>query len=205
MMKRPRTVDFAPNAFVFPGGVLHEADHSWPDPFRAAAIRELFEEMGILLARRSDSAYAGQAEADAVAAALADGQDWNRALAELELTPDLAGLTFFTHWITPVLSPRRYDTRFYIGRLPERQEVRPSPHEVAGWRWVDPDRATDSGLHLIYATQRVLEIVGGVPDWNQRLASLARLNEVRPIRPRVERDSEGRFHVVGEELLTEAD
>src|SRR5437879_10985174 len=51
LMQRPGGADFAPGAYVFPGGTVHADDHAWPDEIRAAAMRELFEEVGILLAR----------------------------------------------------------------------------------------------------------------------------------------------------------
>src|SRR5207245_1140568 len=52
MMQRPRGADFMPGAYVFPGGSEHAEDRGLADPSRAAGIRELFEEMGMLLARR---------------------------------------------------------------------------------------------------------------------------------------------------------
>src|ERR1700720_3441218 len=53
LMRRPGGADFAPGAYVFPGGSVHGEDAQWPDEIRAAAVRELFEEVGILLARKS--------------------------------------------------------------------------------------------------------------------------------------------------------
>jgi 8-oxo-dGTP pyrophosphatase MutT (NUDIX family) len=52
LMHRPWGSDFAPGAYVFPGGTVHADDAIWEDEIRAAAIREVFEEIGILLARR---------------------------------------------------------------------------------------------------------------------------------------------------------
>src|SRR5581483_6601197 len=53
MVHRPGGADFAPNAYVFPGGTVHSDDAAWPDPISGAAVRELFEEVGILLDRRA--------------------------------------------------------------------------------------------------------------------------------------------------------
>ena len=50
MIRRPGGAEFAPSAYVFPGGSVHAADEGFPDAGRAAALRELFEEAGILLA-----------------------------------------------------------------------------------------------------------------------------------------------------------
>src|SRR3979411_3073376 len=52
LMRRPRGADFAPDAYVFPGGAVHADDYHSSDAIAAAAVRELFEEVGILLARK---------------------------------------------------------------------------------------------------------------------------------------------------------
>ena len=52
LMQRPGGADFAPGAYVFPGGTVHADDMGWGDEIRMAAVREVFEEVGILLARR---------------------------------------------------------------------------------------------------------------------------------------------------------
>src|SRR5437764_15231063 len=49
MVRRPGGADFAPGAYVFPGGTVHEDDRMFDDELRAAAVRELFEEVGVLL------------------------------------------------------------------------------------------------------------------------------------------------------------
>src|SRR5258706_13294925 len=61
MVRRPGGADFAPGAYVFPGGTVHADDAAWPDPIRAAAVGELFAEVGILLAR-SGRGFAGDAD-----------------------------------------------------------------------------------------------------------------------------------------------
>src|SRR5437870_421805 len=58
MMRRPGGAAFAPGAYVFPGGSVHEEDARLGDVDRAAAVRELFEEVGVLLARRRDGRFA---------------------------------------------------------------------------------------------------------------------------------------------------
>jgi 8-oxo-dGTP pyrophosphatase MutT (NUDIX family) len=134
MMRRPRGAEFAPNAYVFPGGTVHTAeDGGFDDEIRAAAVRELFEEMGVLLARRSDGRFAADRECLGLAAALDAGRGWADALAQARLAPAFDRLVPLTRWITPEGFPRRYDTRFFVARNPAAQTVRPRPGEVAEW------------------------------------------------------------------------
>src|SRR5437764_2709238 len=75
MMRRPREADFAAGVYVFPGGSVHAEDGDLPDPVRGAALRELFEEVGILLARTASPArrFARAADAERVRDALGVG------------------------------------------------------------------------------------------------------------------------------------
>ena len=63
MMRRPGGAEFAPGAYVFPGGSVHEEDRSFSNPDRSAAVRELVEEVGVLLARRADGRFARREDA----------------------------------------------------------------------------------------------------------------------------------------------
>ena len=142
MVVRHREIDFAAGAMVFPGGKVEEADadaslasrctHAAPVApesmvLRVAAIREAFEESGILLARRRGCRDVVSADH---AARLA--RDYRSRLAtghmgiadlvvaeNLELACDL--LVPFAHWITPQIMPKRYDTHFFIAAVPQDQ------------------------------------------------------------------------------------
>src|SRR5579859_2360102 len=87
LMRRPGGADFAPGAYVYPGGSLHPEDAAFPDPFKAAAVRELFEEMGILLARRRDGRSATSGGCASLRSALARGASFPAALGRLGLEP----------------------------------------------------------------------------------------------------------------------
>src|SRR5579871_1397616 len=140
MVHRPGGADFAPGAYVFPGGSVHSGDSSWPDPVRAAAVRELFEEVGILLARRRGR-FARDVECEAVRDALARGSDFSSALREIGLEPAFDRLVLFERWITPPQLSRRFDARFFFARMPAGQTVRPQEGEVTDWLWLSPQRA----------------------------------------------------------------
>jgi 8-oxo-dGTP pyrophosphatase MutT (NUDIX family) len=197
MMRRPGGADFAPGAYVFPGGSVHPEDAELGDVDRAAAVRELFEEMGLLLARRRDRRFARDRECDRLRERLAAGDSWIAALRSLELAPALDRLAFLARWITPEAVSRRFDTRFYVARRPPGQTVHPQPGEVADWLWVSPAEAlAPGGPTLVHATRRILESVADEPDAARLIARLRRRPETPPVTPRVVRLPDGGFEIV---------
>jgi 8-oxo-dGTP pyrophosphatase MutT (NUDIX family) len=164
MLRRQASMAFAPGAYVYPGGSVdaRDADEevAWAGPdvgewgrvFAAppslaralvcAAVRETFEESGVLLAGESpDSVVADttSAEWEADRRALLDR---SVSLAELlarrglVLRSDL--LRPWARWITPVVEPRRFDTRFFAAALPLGQRTRDVGGEAAEVAWVRP-------------------------------------------------------------------
>jgi 8-oxo-dGTP pyrophosphatase MutT (NUDIX family) len=187
LVQRPGGADFAPGAYVFPGGTVHEDDRDFEDEIRAAAVRELFEEAGILLARG-----ARDAECAAVRRSLERGASFGEALRKSGLSPDFDALVMFARWVTPALLRRRFDARFYLARLPEGQSVTPQAGEVADWLWVSPSRALASReLTLVYATRAVLESVAGAPDVDTLFARARALEEIPTVEPRLVQTDRG--------------
>jgi 8-oxo-dGTP pyrophosphatase MutT (NUDIX family) len=171
MLRRKSSMAFAPGAFVFPGGSVdaRDADEqvAWagpepgewgrifdapPELARAlvcAAVRETFEESGVLLAGPSaDSVVADTTGADWEA----DRQallDRSLSLAEmlarrgLVLRSDL--LRPWSRWITPVIEERRFDARFFAAALPDQQRTRDVGGEAAAVAWVRPAEAIAMG------------------------------------------------------------
>ena len=86
LMRRPGGADFAPGAYVFPGGVVHDDDAQWADEIAAAAVRELFEEVGILLAR-SGRRFANRRDCERVRELIAGGSSFGDALRSRGLLP----------------------------------------------------------------------------------------------------------------------
>ena len=159
MLRRPGGADFAPGANVFPGGSVHAEDRLLGDPLPGAAVRELFEELGILLARGSRG-FASEADAERIRLRLSHGVSFPTALKEAHLEAALDQLNYFARWVTPEQLRRRFDTRFYLARLPDGQEVHPQPGEVEAWAWVTPEQAlNDPKFSMVFATRRVLEMV----------------------------------------------
>src|SRR5712692_6376500 len=137
LVHRPGGADFAPGAYVFPGGTVHEDDRMWGDEVAASAVRELFEEAGILLARKAHG-FAQDADCAKVRALVEAGATFGRSLQELGLQPAFDDLVMFARWVTPAQLRRRFDARFYLARLPAGQSVRPQEGEVTDWRWISP-------------------------------------------------------------------
>jgi recombination protein RecT len=199
MLRRPGGADFAPGAHVFPGGSVHAEDRLLGDPLRGAAVRELFEELGILLAR-GPRGFATEADGERIRLRLSHGVSFPTALKESHLEPALDDLTYFSRWVTPEQLRRRFDTRFYLARLPEGQDVHPQPGEVEAWSWVTPAKALGDPAHtMVFATRRVLEMVAVDPTAEALLARYRGRRRVPVTRPVVTL-KEGRFEIVSETL-----
>jgi 8-oxo-dGTP pyrophosphatase MutT (NUDIX family) len=180
MVKRHHQIDFAAGAIVFPGGKTHAGDHDpkwefrtmgWGEalphkrPLRVAAIREAYEEAGILLARHQDgSPFRGD---DRAAAARDDiGHDRRPFLdliEELDLYLDFEALTVFARWITPEFSPRRFDTWFYVAHAPADQLAACDGSETVDAEWIQPAEALRLGetgeRTVIFPTRMNLQLL----------------------------------------------
>src|SRR5207237_2437317 len=123
----------------------------------------LFEEVGILLASRGARPLEGPLAPDVVGLRdrLAAGEPFARALASAELVPATEGLFYFARWITPVTNPRRWDTRFLVGRVPDGQVACPDGTETVSCAWMTPRAALaayrDGQIVLIPPTVRTLD------------------------------------------------
>ena len=181
LVHRPGGADFAPGAYVFPGGTVHEDDRVWDDEVRGAAVREVFEEVGVLLARGATDAHCVR-----VREMIEGGSTFSRALRELGLEPSLGELVMLARWVTPALLRRRYDTRFFLARMPKGQAVHPQEGEVTDWLWISPASALESpGVTLVYATRAVLESVASARDVESLLAHTRRLDRIPVVEPRM--------------------
>lgn len=155
MVLRHRQIEFAAGALVFPGGRVEDGDAGIAkrlapeDPlaaFRVAAVREAFEECGVLLARGADGAPIPPAHAAAVVAGrrahLCAGRLSFAELLEAEaLRPDLDAMTHFAHWITPVDLGKRFDTHFFLAIDPGNQVLAHDGAEAVDSTWIDPATA----------------------------------------------------------------
>jgi 8-oxo-dGTP pyrophosphatase MutT (NUDIX family) len=191
LMRRPGGADFAPGAYVFPGGTVHGDDQAFGDEIRAAAVRELFEEVGILLAR-DGTRFAREADSEKVRGLIEDGKTFGEALRESGLEPAFDQLVMFARWVTPALLRRRYDARFFLAELPADQVVTPQAGEVTDWLWIEPNKALASpDLTLVYATRAVLESVASDKNAAALLARARGLGEIPTVEPRLVQTESG--------------
>ena len=163
MVKRHHAIDFASGAMVFPGGKLAEGDsdpalgrHLRPgdfDPaltsFALGAVREAFEESGLLLARRKGQGRFLNAEEVGKLAhwrePLNSGEKTLRDMAEAEqLDYALDALIAFSHWVTPTPMPKRFDTWFFLAPAPADQIGSHDGSESVDSEWVKPQAALDA-------------------------------------------------------------
>jgi 8-oxo-dGTP pyrophosphatase MutT (NUDIX family) len=216
MTRRGASSPFMPDAYVFPGGAADAADRSpemlarlHPCPARlepalaVTALRELFEEAGILLA----AAPGGAAQAlpsDALAfwrAALLRGE---RSFLEILQAGgsflDGRELVYYSNWITPAVEARRFDAHFFIAREPEGQTAAADAIEVHDGVWIAPEEALERGrrgeLSLVFPTIKHLERLAEAASVDA-LLSAARSRIVRPIRP--DAHPGGRFSIPAEQ------
>lgn len=158
MVKRHHQIDFASGALVFPGGKTHQGDHdpSWvrhaagweaaPEDERAlriAAIREVYEEAGVLLARDSaGEIFHGDDRLGPAREAVAkDERTFIGLVSELGVQIDLTALTTFARWITPAMMHKRFDTWFYLARANSEQLAVCDGWETVDAEWIAPAEA----------------------------------------------------------------
>jgi 8-oxo-dGTP pyrophosphatase MutT (NUDIX family) len=214
LLRRHAQMAFAAGMYAFPGGRVdprdHDADIGWAGPpagawaermacsepearaLVCAALRETFEESGVLLAGPGPGDVVGDTRGDeweADRAALVD-----RSLAfttliarrGLVLRTDLLG--YWAHWITPEFEPRRYDTRFFVARMPAGQLTRDVSGEADRAHWMTTSDAVagilDGSMEMLPPTSVTIKQVAS----HSRVAAVldaARDRAVSPVRPGV--------------------
>jgi 8-oxo-dGTP pyrophosphatase MutT (NUDIX family) len=228
MMQRTLSAAFARGQYVFPGGKVDDADHaSVFEPicdglddsgasarlgiergglaWLVAAIREVFEEAGVLLARRRHAdAILSLAEPD-----IADRyNDARHAIHEGALSlADFCsqeGLVLLVdrihlvdHWVTPMGERRRFDTRFFVAAAPEEQRPLHDDKETIASRWVVPAEALTmwraGELQMFPPTVASLEFLAGHPTVESAIDAAAALAIPTVVQPRLVIDADRRI------------
>ena len=215
MVVRHHQIDFASGALVFPGGKADPQDFDdalipylrgaeQDTDMRAAqvsAIREAFEECGILLAREAGSDHIISGER------LAQLQDAREPMnkgkiplldflkqEKLELACD--SLTHFAHWITPPMMPKRFDTHFYLAIPPADHIAVHDGYESVDSVWIDPSDAVKGakdGTHtIIFPTLRNIEKLATWSTPEQAIAAAEQTKPI-PVLPWTEKREDGQY------------
>ena len=238
MVRRSLESDFVSGAYVFPGGALDPSDGAGGEAFCVgrtdeaasallgidrgglaywvAALRECFEEAGILLAYRADGtllSLGDRGEERRFAEyrrALNAGELSLFSLCEREsLTLACDRVFYFAHWITPAGAPRRYDTRFFVAPSPPEQVPVHDDAEIIASMWVRPAdalaRFAAKEIELVLPTLRTLRAIGQFPTSAALLDDAARQGAVATVAPRYVNDVAGTRIVVpgdhGDEIV----
>ena len=193
LVKRSRTVDFMAGAHVFPGGRLDKDDTSATacalltsdvavlrerlgEPLQAthaaglfiAAIRETFEEAGLLLGE-----LAAGWRMDDARRAVGEGAHFTTLVSRLNAT----ALVPWVRWITPEISPKRFDARFFLARTPDEQEPKVDGQEATEGLWITPGEAQRQWEHgeilLAPATAKSIEMLVPFATVDAALAAAA--------------------------------
>jgi len=222
MLRRNLASEFVAGAYVFPGGSLDPADHgpavealcqgrsdagasavlgvgSGGLAYWVAALRECFEESGVLLARHRTDGEAGGAlldtsdpEVAARFAAYRDAlNDQRLGLLDICRQEDLVlvvdDVHYVSHWITPELAPRRYDTRFFITAAPTGQTAHHDETETIATIWVRPTealaRVSAGEIELLPPTIANLRSIEGFTSTAEVVAWASQVTHVTTVLP----------------------
>src|SRR5436190_22899404 len=225
MVRRNLNSDFVGGAYVFPGGAVDEADRhahlesvcegrsddqasamlgvdSGGLAYWVAAIRESFEEAGVLLAYRDDGEVVSLADPEGERRfsehrhAVDTGAQRLIEICEMErLRLAVDKMHYFSHWITPEGAPRRYDTRFFVTAAPPEQVPLHDDRETIAHVWIAPEDALErcrrGEFEMIFPTISNLEAIARFPKSADLLAAAAAIEDVPTILPRIAPDGEG--------------
>lgn len=236
MLQRNFQSGFMPGMYIFPGGALDPGDATaaacalcteFDDStasrllrvergglaYWIAAIRESFEEAGILLACQASGEPVTLTDPEAIRRFERERERLNAGEGDfiafvqaerLRLAADR--LVYFGHWITPLGAPRRYDTRFFIARAPACQEPLHDNVETIAHAWVRPEAALAAHARgefdMRTPTIKTLESFARYRSVDELIAAMRALQDIPPMLPRIARD--GRRLLPGEPGYEEA-
>jgi len=214
MVVRHHEIDFARGAAVFPGGKISASDR---DPrvaarctvplglddqqraLRVAAVRETFEESGLILARRNGALLDG-AQRTALhrrwgERVAAGGEAFVDMVCDEALELALETLLPFAHWVTPEIAPKRFDTHFFIAAAPPGQVAQHDGSEAVDSFWVRPADALDDCEQgrrtIIFPTLVNLALLAQSAAVTDALAA-ARARPVTRIQPTLGKRADGK-------------
>jgi 8-oxo-dGTP pyrophosphatase MutT (NUDIX family) len=214
MVRRSLQASFMPGAYVFPGGAVDAADGlpgaagdetvaalaqrigavtevgDRAAAYAVAALRECFEECGLWLG------IASVADAPALRARLHAGETLPALAAAAGLPLATRVLQPWSHWVTPLGLPKRFDTLFFVAPAPAGQQPEIDAGETTALVWVHPAAALAAHargeLPMEFATVRTVESLQPFASIGALLAHAAALTSLPPLHPRLRLDAERR-------------
>lgn len=243
MLRRHLNSDFIGGAYVFPGGKVDDSDRGGSAQavcvgrtdeqasgllavsegglaYWIAALRECFEEAGVLLAYdrgANDENVLVDAHDEEIRSRLvslrhrlnAGEVGFIEGCLDEGLSLAVDRVHYFSHWITPEPSPKRYDTRFFVGALPPGQLAVHDDYETVDTVWVRPtealERARERQFDIIFPTMKNLEAIARFDTSAGLLSAALAVERVPPILPKVVVDDRGfRILLPGDEGYEEA-
>jgi 8-oxo-dGTP pyrophosphatase MutT (NUDIX family) len=206
------------SAYVFPGGTVRDDDRSFSvaeadalaqalssrsdSPVDAAyaaamyvcAVRELFEEAGVLLVEDFEVAPDDtelQERTESLRLSLQAGQlSLKQVMKANAWQPAFDRLVPFSHWITPRAIARRFDTRFFVAEMPRGQLALHDTIESTDGVWLTPMAALSDAYHTVYATAQHLKRIAQF-ETVAALVEFARRKTIRMVSPEVNEHAEG--------------
>ena len=227
MLQRTLNAAFAGGMYVFPGGRVDELDGieeleqlcdglddkhasgllqipSGGLAYWVAAIRECFEEAGVLLARNSQTKQMVAFDEPTIIKRFDEARlkihDSSLSMINLCRSENLSLVTnsihYVSHWITPVGEARRFDTRFFVARAPESQEPLHDSQETIASLWVQPQDALDKlargDLAMFPPTSENLKFLANFKTTAEVLAAAKKVSNPVAILPRLRTNSDGK-------------
>jgi 8-oxo-dGTP pyrophosphatase MutT (NUDIX family) len=228
MVRRHARSPVAPSAYVFPGGTVRTDDASVSPPdrellardlsarsdtevdadqataFYVSAVRELFEEAGVLLVRDTARQLLRVDPADQVLQERLESTRLALQARDLSLADVLADwgwqpafdlLVPFSHWVTPAVLAARFDTRFFVAEMPPGQAALHDTIETSEGIWLQPTQVLEGDYHTVFATAQHLRRLTPFRSVSALLA-FAREKRIVRVQPEVIEGGDGlRVHI----------
>ncbi|TAN22595.1 MAG: NUDIX domain-containing protein [Actinomycetota bacterium] len=240
MLKRSTELDFSAGAYVFPGGAVDPQDIQLAPrclgindseaskilelteggiATYVAAIRECYEEVGIMLLSSGDDRSPGYGSKHLDLRSAEQKEKYTSLRRSLNLGEirfvdavlsnnlylTTSDLFYISHWVTPPGGSRRYDTRFFVALAPDNQEALHDKGEIVDSLWLKPAdalrRFEEGELRMIFPTLRNLGAIAKFKTAAEVLQWASNLNNIPRLSPiRVYENGEAKFVLPGEEL-----
>ena len=203
MMRRTTKAAFAGGMYVFPGGAVDAEDSS----YEIAAIRECFEEAGVLLARtatgttvRFDDPVSHDRFTTYRHVVHAGERSMTSVLMAENLVAQSDELLWVAHWVTPFGEVRRFDTRFFVVAMPDDQTPLHDDKETVGSLWVTPldalNRAQAGELLMLPPTIANLEFLATYSSVDEIIEAARKIGTPPKLLPKVKWRDDGRIEAL---------